>query len=51
MKGTIVIKPHPKEVIDVDPQIIENLKNLLKDKYEMTEEEIQAHLDQDALER
>ena len=40
MKGTIVIKPHPEEVIDVDPKIIENLKKHLKDEYKILAEKM-----------
>jgi len=30
--GTISIKPHPEDVIDVDPEIIANYKSFLKDE-------------------
>jgi len=46
----ITILPHPEDIIDVDPKILENFKNTLNSA-PLSEEEIQASEDQDYLER
>lgn len=48
--GTITIMPHPPEILDVDPKIIENLKAKLNSTG-MTKEEMEASDDQDYIER
>ena len=48
--STIKIVPHPKDIIDVDPEILEDMKKKLNSP-EMSKEEKEASDEQDRLER